>query len=190
MKKNILPIIIGLVLIISTTNFNKLFSNNQSDSHITGHVVDDQTGEHLSYISVALKGTTIATLTDESGHFFIKNVPVGKYNLIVSSIGYKSLDTLVNVLPNTTLEVKLAIKEEAFSVNEVVVSATKNETNNRQAPTMVKVISTKHFQTNAATNVTETINYNCGLRTDNSCSNCGATELRINGLEGNTLRYC
>lgn len=40
-----------------------------SDANIIGHVLDKKTGEHLSYITIALKGTTIGTVTDATGHF-------------------------------------------------------------------------------------------------------------------------
>ena len=38
-----------------------------SDANIIGHVLDKKTGEHLSYITIALKGTTIGTVTDATG---------------------------------------------------------------------------------------------------------------------------
>ena len=41
-----------------------------SDANIIGHVLDKKTGEHLSYITIALKGTTIGTVTDATGHYF------------------------------------------------------------------------------------------------------------------------
>ena len=44
----------------------------QYDSHLTGHVLDEKTGEHLPFVNVQLKGTNIGTVTDESGHYFLK----------------------------------------------------------------------------------------------------------------------
>lgn len=42
------------------------------DINIVGHVLDKNTREHLPYISVVLKGTTIGVMTDASGHYFLK----------------------------------------------------------------------------------------------------------------------
>ena len=50
----------------------------KSDANIIGHVLDKKTKEHLPYITVALKGTTIGTVTDATGHYFLKNLPEGK----------------------------------------------------------------------------------------------------------------
>lgn len=44
------------------------------DINIVGHVLDKNTREHLPYISVVLKGTTIGVMTDASGHYFLKNL--------------------------------------------------------------------------------------------------------------------
>lgn len=42
----------------------------QYDANLVGHVLDEQTGEHLPFVNVQLKGTNIGTVTDESGHYF------------------------------------------------------------------------------------------------------------------------
>ena len=42
---------------------------NDSDANVFGHVLDKKTGEHLPFINVLLKGTTIGTITDNSGQF-------------------------------------------------------------------------------------------------------------------------
>ena len=43
----------------------------KSDANIVGHILDKNTKEHLPYITVALKGTTIGTVTDATGHYFL-----------------------------------------------------------------------------------------------------------------------
>ena len=63
----------------------------KSDANIIGHVLDKNSGEHLPYITIALKGTTIGTVTDATGHYFLKNLPEGNFRMEVSSVGYKTL---------------------------------------------------------------------------------------------------
>lgn len=43
-----------------------------TDAHITGHIILKETGEHLPFMTILLKGTNIGTATDETGHFFLK----------------------------------------------------------------------------------------------------------------------
>ena len=37
----------------------------QYDAHLVGHVLDENTGEHLPYVNVQLKGTNTGTITIE-----------------------------------------------------------------------------------------------------------------------------
>ena len=69
----------------------------KSDANIIGHVLDKKTKEHLPYITVALKGTTIGTVTDATGHYFLKNLPEGSFVLEVSSFGYITLTRIVTL---------------------------------------------------------------------------------------------
>lgn len=39
---------------------------NDTDANIIGHVTDKDTKEHLAYVTIMLKGTTIGTTTDEN----------------------------------------------------------------------------------------------------------------------------
>ena len=39
----------------------------RSDANIVGHVIDAASGQHVAFVNVTLKGTTIGTTTDESG---------------------------------------------------------------------------------------------------------------------------
>lgn len=43
-----------------------------TDANVYGHVKDAKTGEHLPYVVIQIKGTTIGTTTDKTGHFFRK----------------------------------------------------------------------------------------------------------------------
>ena len=156
----------------------------QSDANITGHVIDAKTGEHIAYASVAIKGTTHGAATDATGHYFMKNLTPGEFTLTASAIGYKTLEQTIKIESRRTIEVNFSLVEEALAVEEVVVSASRTETNKKSSPTIVSVASTKLFESVASSNLAETMNFQSGLRVENNCSNCGTTQLRINGLEG------
>ena len=70
-----------------------------TDAHLYGHVTDKSTGEHMAYISVRLKGTTIGVMTDATGHYFIKNIPEGTYTVVARSLGYASFEREVSLYP-------------------------------------------------------------------------------------------
>lgn len=55
-------------------------------------------------MTVSLKGTTIGTMTDATGHYFLKNLPEGEFTLSVSAVGYKSQERKVVLKRGKTLE--------------------------------------------------------------------------------------
>ncbi|MGL5635895.1 MAG: TonB-dependent receptor, partial [Bacteroidales bacterium] len=155
-----------------------------SDANIYGHVIDAKTGEHLPYITIALKGTTIGTVTDASGHYFLKNLPTGDFTIAASSVGYKGEEKKIRIESKTSVEINFSLQEQLLEMDEVVVSASRNETNKLKSSTIVNIASAKLFETTASCNLSETMNFQSGLRVENNCGNCGTTQLRINGLEG------
>lgn len=156
----------------------------QTDAHLTGHVIDEQTGEHLPFVNVQLKGTNIGTVTDESGHYLLTNMPLGKQIIVFSYVGYETEELPVNIEKDKTVELKAVIHEASQILNNVVVTANRYATKAQEAATIVNVLSPQLFETTAATCVADALNFQPGLRVENTCANCGKTDLRINGLQG------
>ena len=156
----------------------------QYDVHLVGHVLDEQTGEHLPFVNVQLKGTNIGTVTDESGHYFLNDLPIGKQVVVFSYVGYETEELPVLLEEGKTVELKAAIHEVSQQLNSVVVTANRYATKRQEAATIVNVLSPKLFETAAVGCVAEALSFQPGLRVENTCSNCGKTDLRINGLQG------
>ena len=157
---------------------------NASDANVFGHVLDKETGEHLPFITVILKGTTIGTTTDNSGHYFLKNLPEGKFTLEFKYLGYKTVVREVKLEKGKTQEVNIEMEEDRIALDGVVVSANRSETSRRLAPTLVNVIDSKVFNTTSAVNLAQGLNFQPGVRVETNCQNCGFQQVRINGLDG------
>ena len=156
----------------------------KSDANIIGHVLDKNSGEHLPYITIALKGTTIGTVTDATGHYFLKNLPEGNFRMEVSSVGYKTLTRDVTLKKGKTLEENFELEEDAIALDGVVVSANRNETTRRMAPTLVNVVDLKLFESTNSSTLSQGLNFQPGVRVETNCQNCGFQQVRINGLDG------
>jgi TonB-linked SusC/RagA family outer membrane protein len=102
--------ITGKQIVLSKKN-----TNFQALKKVPG-VVTDQNGDPIIGASVFVKGTSIATITDNEGNFSL-NVPV-KSTLSVSYIGYTPLD--VKVGSQEKLVIKL--EEDSKALSEVVVT--------------------------------------------------------------------
>ena len=136
MKEKILGAFLMLLLpaVCSAGEEPAMKPQKQSDANITGHVVDAKTYEHLAFATIAVKGTTIGIATAATGHYFLMNLPQGRFTLVASSVGYRSAEQTVEISPDKTIEVNFSLTEEALSVEEVVVSASRTETNNKTSP--------------------------------------------------------
>lgn len=173
-----------LVLTILMTNAYAYSSRgpHRSDAHIIGHVVSG--GKHIPFVTISLRGTTIGTSTDETGHYKLINVPTGKYVIVASAIGYKSVDHEIEVLQNQTLEVNFSLEEDAIGLDEVVVTADRSEQRRSESSVIISTISPKTFTITQSVVLSDGLSYSPGLRVEKNCVNCGFNQLRMNGLEG------
>ena len=156
----------------------------ETDAHIYGHVIDKTTGEHLPYVVVMLKGTTIGVSTESTGHYMIKNVPEGKFTVEVSAIGYKSQSREVNIRRNHSYEINFVLEEDFVQIDGVIVSATRSETTRKMSPTLVNVVGMDIYNKTNSTTVAQGLAFQPGVRVENNCQNCGFPQVRINGLDG------
>ena len=177
-------IIIALMAFAINNNITGNNSPNQTDANIFGHVLDKVTKEHLPYVTVKLQGTTIGITTDATGHYFLRNLPTGQFTLEVSMIGFFTVTQDVTIEAGKSLEVNIELMESATSLNEVVVSANRNETTRRTAPSLVSVLDMQTLDVTNSKTLSDGLKFQPGLRVENNCQNCGTTQVRINGMEG------
>ena len=90
---------------------------------IRGFVYDKSTGEPIMFCNVFLKGTTIGAPTDVNGMYNISKVKAGKYNLVVTYLGYDTTQVEINLRENQILTKNLEIQESSIKLNEVKISA-------------------------------------------------------------------
>ena len=109
-------------LILTVLSYNLLYG--QSSQNIRGIVFDKSSDTPVEYATVAIQEskTPLGAITDSLGQFVIKNVPVGRYDVIVTSIGYESVivkEVLVSSAKETFLEIPITVNYKALS--EVIV---------------------------------------------------------------------
>lgn len=153
-------------------------------NRIFGHVVEKGSQENIPYATILLVGTDHGTVSNEAGEFSFRGLPIGRYTIRVSAVGYRTQTKEVVVQQQANTELHFVMEEESFLTDEVVVSANRNEVSRRDAPVVVNVMSHKLFEMVNSTDLAKSLNYQSGLRVENNCQNCGFPQVRINGLEG------
>ncbi|WP_299315429.1 TonB-dependent receptor [uncultured Aquimarina sp.] len=139
----------------------------------------------LPYANVAISNPFFNTYisADRNGFFEIENIPFGDYRLKISSLGHQTLTENISITLSTQTK-KFTLKEDRLNLDQVVVSATRNRVNRKNAPVVVNVLSPKLLEATQSISISEGLNYSPGVRVENNCQNCGFTQVRLNGLDG------
>lgn len=175
-------ITIILTLIVLSFTINIFAQKKITDANIIGHVVSNR--EHLPFATIQIKGTTIGSTTDETGHYQMINLPVGEFIIIAKSLGYKPQEIKVITKSGKTEEVHFNLQKDALGLEEVVITGDRNETNRKKSSTIVNTLSAKLFAKTQSVTLSEGLNFSPGLRMENNCQNCGFSQVRMNGMEG------
>jgi len=101
----------------------------QQNASINGSVLDDS-GIALESATVAIEGTTKGAVTDGDGAFMIANIPSGKYQLVVSSVGYETYRRSISLKAGEVATFAIQIKETDVQLSEIyIVGAALNPAN-------------------------------------------------------------
>lgn len=112
MKKNVIKNLILVLVLVLTGSFMPLVAQ----STIRGRVIDSQNNQTLPGVTVSVKGSYIAVLTDAEGKYTI-DVPSSKDILVFKFVGYKTEEAEVG--SRNIIDVILA--QEDINLEEVVV---------------------------------------------------------------------
>jgi len=140
---------IRLLLILSLFFF---FVNKGYASDLKGFVKETKTGEPLPGAAVYLKNTTIGTFAGLDGSYHLKGVKPAKYTLIVSFVGYGSIEKEV-VIDEPSVVMNFELEEGANQLGEIVVkgigdreSETRAVRSEQKADNVVNIIGAKTIQ--------------------------------------------
>jgi hypothetical protein len=97
---------------------------------IRGTVSDNSSNSPIPFATVVIlhSDPVLGVITDTAGNFRINNVPVGRYDIQVSFIGYEpSIIREVNVISAKETILNLSLKENSVTLKEVVVTPNVNK---------------------------------------------------------------
>ena len=171
-----------LVYMLLITFSSNHLSGQHTDANIFGDVQSG--GEHLPFAAVHIKGTTIGTTTDITGHYMLIDLPAGTHTVVASSMGYSTEEKVVTIGTDEVLEVNFVLEEETMSIDEVVVTGTKTFKRQTDAAVIVNVIDAGLLAQTQSCNISEGLKFQPGLRVETDCQTCNYTQLRMNGLGG------
>lgn len=145
-------------------------------------IVNSKTGTPL-IANVIIKNSNKGTSTDFDGNYQLA-IPPGKQTLLITAVGYKNKQVVVNVTKGDIKTLNITLKDDVLGLDQVVVTATRGYLNRKKAPVIVTVTDAKVLEATQAVSLSEGLNFQPGLRVENNCQNCGTAEIKMNGLGG------
>ncbi|WP_075590785.1 TonB-dependent receptor [Labilibacter marinus] len=141
-------------------------------------------GEPVAFATVQLKSTTVGSASDLNGKFFFEEIPEGEHTLIIKSIGHKTKEVTINFTEAKPLDINISLEADVLGLDQVVVTADKHPKRRIDASMVVNTMTPKAFSQTQSVTLSEGLNFTPGLRTENTCQNCGANSVRMNGMDG------
>lgn len=154
----------------------------QQTGKITGKITCERNA--VPFVNVGISNTSYGTSTNEQGVFNINNIPIGKYTLQASAIGYKNYKRTIEVKPNETVSIQFELEKMEQQLNEVVITGTLNEVTLMESVAPIEVFTPVFFRKNPTPALFEALQIVNGVRPQINCSVCNTGDVHINGMEG------
>ncbi|WP_461138649.1 TonB-dependent receptor [Spirosoma pomorum] len=146
--------------------------------------VDGGTG--VEHVTVRIRNSSIATMSDARGHFELKNVPFGDQELLITSVEIQPKQVKLHVNKGTHT-VPVLVTKAILDLAEVQV---KHKTEKKEIETQgfavnvidTKEVATRNFQTN------EMLDRTVGVRVRQNGGLGSAVTYNLNGMSGESVR--
>ena len=143
----------NLVFLLIISCYLSFSASAQQSGSITGTVIDKGTQIPLSNVSIQVDDNNFGTITDSLGSFRIREIPVGTYNISISSLGYKDL-TIFNCIVTSGNEntFSIELELEVSQLNEVIVSSATVRSATLETPLSVQNLTAEEIKSNPGGN--------------------------------------
>ncbi len=123
---------LACILIVFAATTNMVFAQNTT---ISGTITDVLTRETLPGVTVTVKGKTTGTSTNERGQFTLSAAEATPFTIVISYIGYKTVEQVVNG-PATGL--LISMEAQAILGQEVVIAASRTPEKILESPVSIE----------------------------------------------------
>ena len=167
-----------LLLLISISAFS------QHKTMISGKVLSTEKTT-VDFATVYLKGTNYGGTTNEEGIYHLQ-APAGEYTLVVSAIGYKTVEKPVKLMRGERTKMNVVISPQATELDEVVV-VSNGVTRLKRSAFNAVALDTKALQ-NSTQNLSEALAQAPGMKIRESGGVGSDMQLMMDGFPGKHIK--
>ena len=167
-----------LLLLISISAFS------QHKTMISGKVLSTEKTT-VDFATVYIKGTNYGGTTNEEGIYHLQ-APAGEYTLVVSAIGYKTVEKPVKLMRGERTKMNVVISPQATELDEVVV-VSNGVTRLKRSAFNAVALDTKALQ-NSTQNLSEALAQAPGMKIRESGGVGSDMQLMMDGFTGKHIK--
>ncbi|MEO6358060.1 MAG: DUF2012 domain-containing protein, partial [Ferruginibacter sp.] len=136
-KGRLIKVVCAIVLSACLTNgYAQTLKGKITDSHSLP----------IANVTVHLLNTAVTTLTNGEGNFNVQHLPAGRYTVELSSIGYATTATEIEVKEKTETVVGFQLQNALLQLETVTVTAEKKEELLQKIPVSISAISARRTE--------------------------------------------
>jgi TonB-dependent starch-binding outer membrane protein SusC len=157
---------------------------------IRGTVVDATTQQGLAGARVAIRGTTVATVTNATGAYTLSaRLSPGEYTLVTTMLGRESATRQVQLGAQAQVQVPaIALREGAVTLDQLIVTGTAAPTSRRAIGTSVSVVAAEQLEDSPAQTIDQALQgkVSGAVITSNTGTPGGGVSIRLRGTSSIT----
>ncbi len=154
-------------------------------SDIQIKIITETEKEPLMGATVYFKALEKGAVTNFSGIVEFTDIPDGQHQIIISFLGFETLETSIQI-PNEK-ELIFKLEESGSTLEEVIIQSTRSTRTVRKIPTRIEFIGAEELGEKAImnpTNISMVLRESTGIQMQQTSLSSGSTNIRIQGLDG------
>ena len=171
---------IQLLAVVATLVTPPAAAQAQDGGSIVGEVVDNVTLQPVVGATVTVVSHELSSVTNDDGHFSLRDVPPGSISVRVEQLGYIAIVGEVEVHPNDVTFVQFPLSPMAFLLDELRVVAERTEETVEDGGSYTEIIPDESDSARNALELLTTRVPSLMVRTD-AIGGTTRSEIRIRG---------
>ncbi|MBC8345588.1 MAG: TonB-dependent receptor [Candidatus Marinimicrobia bacterium] len=149
---------------------------------VSGTIRNGKTGKPLKSANVYIEKEGIGTATDDYGYYSLTDLPMGKYLIEISHIGFTTYYEIINIPRAESFDIQLY--PALILMDNLVVTGTRTERYLKDTPVTTHVIKGEKLTERGAVDLSQLIQESTGI---NVVENQFGTGVELNGFDANHI---
>ncbi len=143
--------------------------------------------EPLNGVTVSIKGTSIAVMSDENGQITLTNIPDGLQEINFSYVGFNEHTEILEFPLKNKNVIEILLQESSEELDQVVISSTRSTRSIQNIPTRIEFIGSEELVEKGNMkpgDIRMLLAESTGIHVQTTSPTSANASIRIQGLDG------